>query len=290
MAPEVANISLVFHEKKRIKFIDYMLADKKLIYGACIFKKPNKDFVMTYKNTEFHKKTAYQRLFTRPICLDIENDLDKFNDNKEYYIKRCLVKFGVKGDKISKMNSAATPSPIFNETYELIETEKKFKFGSNVRISNLYKNQQQKRTLTRYISNSSIESLDSKSPEIKKFKGLMKKIPKRYRYISNERDIFIIIRYDDETGELHYGASIYRKRFADDRIDKELVEKHYDTALERLIKCPVNLSATNFIEQNCRFDMNSEDMLFSLAHFVLHNENGKKRIKVRGGKINKLFC
>ena len=92
-------------------------------------------------------------------------------------------------------------------------------------------------------------------------------------------------RYNDKNKCLQYGASVYRKRHSDDRIDNYLIEKHYETAIERLIKCPVNIPFNEFIEINSSFDMNDEDILFSLAQLILYDSNGKKRVKVKGERL-----
>lgn len=286
MAPDKTVNEFTIEDNTRLKFIAYVFSeDHGLIYGACIFKKPFKEFVMSSVDINNHKNTAYNRLIKCPIVTNIKNECIKNKNNHKKLFNTLLRNFGVRSLRIEKINMADTPSPNFNETYEILDNEKRFKFGRNLCIySSNKKLVPLSKKLVKYVSNSDISN-ESKNWESKKLKQCIKNFPKRYRHIDNLRDIFIVIRYDDDTGYLHYGASIYRKLHPDDRIDKEFSEKHYDTAMERLFKCPVNIPFYKFIEKNGSLEMNSEDILFTLANLILYNDKGNSRIKVKGDRI-----
>ena len=279
MAPLEFEDCFIITESKRKKFIHYKLSHNNnlLTYGACIYRSLYRNINMTQIEMNNHKNTAYQRFLKKPVIINNQSIIDKIINNKMYFI-RLLCKYGVKS--CNSPTPCSTPSPYFNKDFDVLEIEKNFKFGKNVNI----KSPKQK-PIRRYVSNSSID-LNSPSdhiiPEFKKFKTTLDKCSKRYRYISNEREIFIIYRYDVETGNIQYGASIFKKLFADERITKVFAEKHFETALERLVKCPVILPFYKFIEKNNSFEFIDEDIMEELVEFILYNDKGKKRIKVSG--------
>ena len=289
MAPLEFEDFFIITESKRIKFIHYKLSNNNslLTYGACVYKSLSKSINMTQFEITNHKNTAYQRFLKKPVIIRDQSIIDRITNNKMYFI-RLLCKYGVKGRK--PITPCTTPSPHFNRDFDVLEIEKNFKFGKNVNI----KSHKQK-LIRKYVSNSSIDlnsPTDHIIPEFKKFKVTLDKCSKRYRYISNEREIFIIYRYDVETGNIQYGASIFKKLFPDERITKDFAEKHFETALERLVKCPVILPFYKFIEKNNSFDFIDEDIMEELVEFILFSDNGKKRIKVSGERnkitINKI--
>ena len=279
MAPLEFEDFFIITELNRIKFIHYKLSNNNslLTYGACVYRSLSKNINMTQFEITNHKNTAYQRFLKKPVIISDQSIIDKIIDNKMYFT-RLLCRYGVKGHKHT--TPCTTPSPNFNTEFDVLEIEKNFKFGKNVNI----KSPKQK-SIRKYVSNSSIDlnsPTDHIIPEFKKFKVTLDKCSKRYRYISNERQLFIIYRYDVENGNIQYGASIFKKLFADERISKEFAEKHFETALERLLKCPVNLPFYKFIEKNNSFEFIDEDIMEELVEFILFNDKGKKRIKVSG--------
>lgn len=286
MAPEKNVKEFTIQDNTRLKFICYVFSqDYGLVYGACIFKKPFKDHSMNDFDMINHKNTAYNRLVKCPVIINTKSYDSIENNNITKIFNNLLRNYGVKGLRLKKINMPETPSPNFNESYEILENEKTFKFGRNLSIYTSNKRLvPHSKKLIKYVSNSSISEGSKINYESRKLKSCIKKNPKRYRHIDNKRDIFIVIRYD-ESGYLQYGASIYRKLNPDDRITKEFSEKHYDTAMERLIKCPVNIPFCKFIEKNGRLEMNSEDILFTLKNLILYNDKGNCRIKVKGERI-----
>lgn len=245
-------------ERKRDIFISFFIDKLKLRYGACIFKKNTENDFLSEKEIKYHKNTAYNRFMIRPVVLEITKIIIKeINNNNYYFIRRALCKYGVKGSKIL-MTPPTTPSPtsLFKEK----------------NICNNFTNK------TSIISNNFCEK---DLINFKKFKLNVSNLSKRYRYITNERDIFIMNRINDKTRELFYGASIYKKKHSDDRINRNLVEKHYDTAFERLIKCPVKVPYNYFIDINKSYKFNDEDLLFNIASVIIN----KKNLKFKGEKI-----
>ena len=279
MAPLEFEDFFIITELKRIKFIHYKLSNNNnlLTYGACVYRSVYRNINMTQFEINNHKNTAYQRFSKKPVIINDQSVIDKIIKDKMQFV-RLLCNYGVKGQK--PITPCTTPSPNFNKDFDVLEIEKNFKFGKNVNIKRL-----KQKPIRKYVSNSSIDlnsQCDHIIPEFKKFKTTIDKCSKRYRYISNEREIFIIYRYDVEKGNIQYGASIFKKLFADERITKEFAEKHFETALERLVKCPVILPFYKFIEKNNSFDFIDEDIMEELVEFILFNDRGKKRIKVSG--------
>ena len=267
----IANNNVIIKkEGNRTIFICYEIKNEILHYGACILKK-NKNLVNDL-DIKHHKLTAINRLAKCPVMVGISKETINIKN-----IRKLLFLYGVKGNRISKPNSnCSTPSPKFLDNYDLIENDTIFKFGKFIKIFNNVN----KKTVTKYISKK--ENITKK--EVLLFKNQVQKLSNRYRYITDEREIYILCKFNDKTHMLEYGASIYRKINKYDKLYDEDINKHYSTALDRLIQCPVKIPFYQFIEQNGSTKINSEDIMFTVKNMIFKAKTGSKKIRVKGEK------
>lgn len=267
----IANNIIVKKEGNRTIIICYEIKTEILHYGACILKK-NKNLVSDL-DIKYHTQTAMNRLLKCPVMVGV--DKDTFNIKN---IRKLLLIHGVKGNRINKpTSSTTTPSPRFLDNYDLIENDAIFKFGKCIKIFNNV----DKKTVTKYISKK--ENITKK--EVMLFKNQVQKLSNRYRYITDEREIYILCKFNDKTYMLEYGASIYRKYNKYDKLYDEDINKHYSTALDRLIQCPVKIPFYQFIEQNGTTKINNEDIMFTVKNMIFKKKSGSKKIRIKGEKL-----
>lgn len=231
-------IKVNLDESKRIIFmvIKYNMMDGNVSYGSTIFKKPNILFTMNKEERKHHMQTAENRFNIRPVTAFINPLLENINVIKK--VRKLLCKYGVKGRRIN--SNSDSDSSIISELSNSAEIN--FSVDDNV------------------FPLSPVRDFES---------------PKRFRYINDEKDIFIFSNYDTDENCFKYGASIYKKAFTDDRIAKSNGENHFRQAYDRFINYPTKLGSVSLIK---KYGLNygEEDLMYYFVDNILN----KKKINL----------
>jgi len=124
----------------------------------------------------------------------------------------------------------------------------------------------------------------------------------RARYFVNGREIFIAFKGRPSTGEILYGATIHRSDtdyngmvchndgiyFEPTRLSEKEIESHFQTAEERLAKCPVHYivpsEMRSFRKQLKRSAAHREDLTILIVDNVFKRRGG--HFQIRGDRVD----
>ena len=284
---------IVLEENTREVFIVYNY-DKNtgnLKYGGTIYTKINKQDKLGETDINYHKQTALNRYQKRPVEITIDKMIP--DDKLPKKIRKCFYYHGVKGERlrnIDEMNLQKNNKLI--DSYESVKSNSSvFSYTDTIKSPNPKKSPISDNYFDRFSfqipdlqrwSRSSLSSIEDEEEEIRKFNKKINEITNTHRYVDNKRDIFIKTKFNKNTGNLNYGATIYKKINADDRLHTHDVTKHFYTAEQRLKKCPLSISYDHILMKNEGYDFLEEDIMYNLVDNIFYDINGKNKIKIRG--------
>ena len=285
--------SIILEENTRVVFIvyDYDKNTGYLKYGGTIYTKIDKDDKLTDTDIKYHEQTALNRYRKRPVEITINKMISEEKLPKK--IRKCFYYHGVKGERlrhIDEMNLQKNNKLI--DSYESVKSNSSvFSYTDTIKSPNPKKSPISDNYFDRFNfqipylqrwSRSSLSSIEDGEEEIMKFNKKINEITNTHRYVDNKRDIFIKTKFNKNTGNLNYGATIYKKNNPDDRLVEPDVTKHFFTAEERLKKCPVSISYDHILMKNEGYNFLEEDIMYNLVDNIFYDNNGRNNIKVRG--------
>ena len=263
-------------EGRRHICISYYYNSKsgELYYAATIFKAHDLNYKMTQEEIDNHEHTTTQRYIIRPAFVYTHKNM-----NYEYLIKNIRYQMihgpGCKGprnkykfdyDELSEDSFLSNSSSIVSGNSGNIEnienSPPKYYIDTNYYVADHIFNLKTIKYFMYYVISN------------EKFQGCNKTI----------REFMVAYKGSKSNGDLIYGASISRRGYDENENDNYLTEEevksHYNTAENRLLKCPVQMNIPDeYRHQLVHTSQHDEDVMYCIMDRIYNRIGGYFQIR-----------